>query len=284
MQTSDYADRIRTDTDQVSLPLVRRLAAMLDIDPASISEGQKLPFAWSSILFADVARQSQLGNDGHPQRGDFLPPVPLPRRRFAGRSVQLFQPLLIGQDVTRKSTIADVAEKTGRNGPLVFVTIKHDISGPDGLAYTERQKVVYLEASSEGAGQSHAKQNPVQKKPPTALPSHDWEAPFTPDPVLLFRYSALTFNGHRIHYDLPYTMDVEGYSGLVTNGGITTLMLLEMARQHLCEEPSAYEMRAIKPLSVGTAALLRGARTDTGGEFWCLDDAGDLVMRATVAH
>lgn len=262
------------DHDEVSLSMCRRLAALLDLDPAALSEGDELPLPWGAILFSPVARQSQIGEDGHPRRGDFLPDIKLPRRRFAGREIELFSPLRIGDRVTRRSTIADVFDKTGRDGPMTFVTILHEIFAAGTLAYTERQNVVYLGPPVEGASATPRK--------PESLPVLDWNETVQFDQVMLFRYSALTFNGHRIHYDRDYATQVEGYSDLVVNGGLTTLFLLELARRRLAGQIRGYKMRALSVLLAGRPVQLCGRSSEQGSEFWAIDNEGAIAMRIEV--
>ena len=159
-----------------------------------------------------MVRHSQLGADGHPERGDFLPPVPLPRRMFAGKRITFHEPLRVGDEVKRESTIKSVTPKNGRSGQMVFVTVKTDMIGPRGLAVTEEQDIVYREEPAKGAPPPAAATRAGHARCGTKI--------VTPDPVMLFRYSALTFNGHRIHYDHPYVTQVEGYPELVMNGGL----------------------------------------------------------------
>jgi 3-methylfumaryl-CoA hydratase len=260
---ADYIGRQRVEQDEIATSLCRRLAALLDREPATVRAGDELPLGWSAILFPSIARQCELGEDGHPKRGQFLPPVPLPRRMFAGREVVLHQPLHIGEQVQQCSTIEAIVPKHGRSGALVFVTIRHEITGPAGLAVTERQRVVYRENGDGAAG-------PTNTVP--ALPDTAWHESFVADPVSLFRYSALTFNGHRIHYDQDYAARVEGYPALVVNGGYTTLRLLEFFRAHCARPVASYAVRAIRPLFAGRIVTLRGAPTAEGAAVWASDE------------
>jgi 3-methylfumaryl-CoA hydratase len=275
LDARDFADRTMTEHDEVSLPLCRRLCALLDLDPAVVVAGAELPLAWSSVLFPSIARQGGIGPDGHARRGDFLPDVGLPRRRFAGRQVELSTPLRIGDALTRRSTIADVTEKTGRNGPMVFVTIRHEVSSAGKAAYVERQRVVYLGPETTGASPRADGGKPEPR-------AADWERTVTFDPVMLFRYSALTFNGHRIHYDREYAVREEGYAGLVVNGGLTTLSLLEMARDRLGGQITGYAMRARKVLLADRPVRLCGAATEAGAALWALDLDGDVAVEIDV--
>src|SRR6185503_9565257 len=188
------------DVDYVTAPAVHRLAATLDLDFPMPKVGDPLPVGWYHIFFPRIVRHSQVGPDGHPARGDFLPPVPLPRRMFAGKRNTFHAPIRIGDEVRRESVIQSVTPKQGRTGQMVFVTVKTEISSPRGLAITEEQDIVYREEPDPSSAAP-----PPQKAPgdPT------WVNRVTPDSVMLFRYSALTFNGHRIHYDHPYVTKVE---------------------------------------------------------------------------
>lgn len=273
LAVADYVGRQRVERDEVVGPLCKRLAALLDLDPEAICTGDELPLGWSAILFSTTALQSELGPDGHGVHDDFLPPPPLPRRMFAGREIILHRPLRIGQAVERTSTIEAITPKSGRNGKLVFVTVRHDIANGDGLAITERQNIVYRE---EAAGSAAA------SSPALELPEARWTESFTADPAALFRYSALTFNAHRIHYDAPYTRDVEGYPGLVINGGYTTLKLLELFRARLNARPLSYAVRAIRPLIAGRAHMLNVAPTPEGALLWASDEAGQLALKIDV--
>lgn len=274
MNADEYRQREMIEQDEVSLSMCRRLAALLDLDPATVNAGDALPLPWAAILFPAVARQSQIGEDGHPLRGEFLPPIPLPRRRFAGREIEWVAPLNIGDHVTRRSTIADVVDKSGRNGPMTFLTILHEISSAAGLAYTERQNVVYLGPAIEGAAAAPRK--------PESLPVPEWTETVEFDPVMLFRYSALTFNGHRIHYDRDYATQVEGYRDLIVNGGLTTLFLLELARRNLAAPIRRYEMRALSVILAGRPVQLCGRTTDEGAELWAVDSEGTISMKIEV--
>jgi 3-methylfumaryl-CoA hydratase len=209
----DWLGRTRRNDDEITLGAVQRLAATLDQDPASFRRGRELPESWYAILFGPLARQSTIGPDGHPQTGDFLPPLPGTRRMFAGRRSTFHQPLKIGDMVSRVSTVTRAEPKTGRTGPFTLVTVPHEISGPARLAVTEEQDLIYRAGIEHGTSAPQKEAAPIADRP-------DWSIPILLDPVLVFRYSALTFNAHRIHYDLPYTSEVEGYPALVMNGGL----------------------------------------------------------------
>ena len=262
-----------TDVDYVTIPSVHRLAATLDRDDPMPKAGDPLPIGWHQLLFPRIVRHSQIGADGHPARGDFLPPVPLPRRMFAGKRNTFHAPLQIGDEVRRESVIQSVTPKVGRTGQMVFVTVKTEISTPRGLAITEEQDIVYREEPDPNAPPP-----PPQKAPGEAV----WVNRVTPDPVMLFRYSALTFNGHRIHYDHPYVTQVEKYPNLVMNGGLTTLLVFELARANARSPLKTIASRNVRPLFVNREITLCGEPSADGksAKLWAQDDTGALALSA----
>ena len=260
--------------DEVTLPAVRRLAALLDLDPDDHRRGQAIPGGWYVVLFGAEARQSTLGLDGHPAKGQFLPPVPLPRRMFAGRRVSFHEPLRIGDEVSRVSRIQSITPKQGRSGAMCFVTVRHEIASPRGLAVVEEQDLVYREVSP-AAPAKRAASPAAQAEPP------DWSRSLTPDPTMVFRYSAITFNAHRIHYDAAYTREKEGYPDLVVNGGLTTLLIWEFAAARSGKAIKASSSRNVKALFVGRPMTLCGRMTADGkARAWALDSEGDLAIDA----
>jgi 3-methylfumaryl-CoA hydratase len=270
----DWIGQRESDVDHVTVPSVHRLACTLDRDDPVPRVGDDLPTGWHSILFPRVVRQSQIGPDGHPKRGDFLPPVPLPRRMFAGKRIRFHAPLQVGDEVRRESTIKDVTLKQGRTGQMVFVTVQTDIHSPRGLAITEEQDIVYRGEPEPGAAAPAPQPAPGQAV---------WSNTVTPDPVMLFRYSALTFNGHRIHYDHPYVTQVEKYPNLVMNGGLTTLLVFELARASAKTPLTYISSRNVRPLFVSRAITLCGEPSADGktAKLWAQDDTGALALNAT---
>lgn len=290
----DWLGRTRCDEDEITLGAVQRLAATLDRDPAALQRGDELPESWYAILFGPVARQSTLGRDGHPKTGDFLPPLSGTRRMFGGRRTRFVKPLKIGDLVSRVSTVTGVEQKSGRTGPFALVTVTHKISGLSGLAVTEEQDIIYRAAVEAGAAAPQRKAAPPPyPPPPPSLPSTasgeeqgrgagesregEWSKPIELDPVLIFRYSALTFNAHRIHYDLPYTRDVEGYPALVANGGLIALLLIETARPHLPRPIAGYAARAISPLFIGQHVTFNGRLAAGAAMLWASGPDGGLA-------
>ena len=258
-----------TDTDYVTIPMVHRLSATLDRDDPFPKTGDILPIGWHSLLFPRIVRHSGIGPDGHPARGDFLPPVPLPRRMFAGKRTRI-----VGDEVKRLPTIKDVVIKQGRTGTMVFVTVNTDISSPRGVAIGEEQDIVYRDEPDK-----HAPPPPAQPAPGTAV----WKNTVTPTEVMLFRYSALTFNGHRIHYDHPYVTGVEGYPGLVMNGGLTTLLVYELARAQAKTPLRFVSSRNVRPMFANRPISICGEPAADGksAKLWTQDDTGALTLSAT---
>lgn len=271
----EWLGRTRRDEDEIALGAVQRLAATLDQDPTVFRRGSELPESWYAILFAPIVRESTLQPDGHLLTGDFLPPLHGTRRMFAGRRTKFMRPLKIGDIVTRVSTVTRAEPKTGRTGPFTLLTVMHEISGPAGPALTEEQDIVYRAAVEAGTAAAQTTATATSDEPA-------WSTLIALDPVLVFRYSALTFNAHRIHYDLPYARDVEGYPALVMNGGLTALLLIEAARPHLPRPISAYAARAMSPLFVGQRVAFNGRLAGNAAALWASAPDGGLAYRVDV--
>ena len=270
----DWIGRRESDVDEVTAPQVHRLSATLDRDDPKPRPGDPLPAGWHQLLFPRVARHALLGSDGHPERGDFLPPVPLPRRMFAGKRTTFHADLRVGDEVHRESVIRAVSIKQGRTGQMVFVTVRTEMTSPRGLAITEDQDYVYREAAPAGTPPQ-----PPQPAPGKAV----WQRIVTPDPVMLFRYSALTFNSHRIHYDRRHAMDVEGYPGLVVHGPLVATLLLDLLRrQHPEGEVREFTFKARRPLFDTEPFSVHG-RADSANQFtlWALDPHGQVAVHAS---
>jgi len=267
----------RTDDrkDVLTTTPVQALSATLDRDDPVAIEGDSLPPAWHWLYFLPLHRQSEIGPDGHPHRGGFLPPVPLPRRMWAGSQMEFLRPLRIGDKVRRLSRILDVSAKTGRTGTLVFVKVRHEVSDARGLALVDVHDIVYRDNPRPGDPVP-----PVQAAPTDSA----WRRNIEPNDVLLFRYSALTFNGHRIHYDRRYVTEVEGYPGLVVHGPLIATLLLDLLRRH---HPDArvtqFTFRAVKP-TFDTAPFQVCGRLEEDGHtvrLWAQHLDGALAMDAT---
>jgi 3-methylfumaryl-CoA hydratase len=271
----EWLGRTRRDEDEITLGAVQRLAATLDQDPAAFRRGGEVPESWYAILFGPVAPESTLGPDGHPETGDFLPPLSGTRRMFAGRRTSFVKPLKIGDMVARISTVTRAEPKAGRTGPFTLVTITHEISGASGLAVREEQDVVYRAPVEAGTVA-------LQREASRIVDEPAWSKTIELDPVLVFRYCALTFNAHRIHYDLPYAREAEGYPALVMNGGLTALLLIETARPHLPRPIAAYAARALSPLFVGQRVAFNGRLTGDTAVLWASGPDGGLAYRIDV--
>lgn len=220
--------------------------------------GEALPLLHHWLYFWDIKPPAGLGADGHPAKGGFLPPVPLPRRMWAGGRLNFLKPLVLGARVSRTSTIIAVSEKTGRSGTLVFVTVRHEFDAGDGLAVSEEQDLVYRDPA------------PGMMPAPVAAPAPaaPWCEQVEPDPVLLFRYSALTMNGHRIHYDRPYAMNEESYPGLVVHGPLQATLLVALAARRLGGPITGFDFRGQQPAFDGVPLHVCGEPAENGASLW----------------
>jgi hydroxyacyl-ACP dehydratase HTD2-like protein with hotdog domain len=270
---ADYVGRSEVRQDTVSPLVIRGLAATLDLDAREVAPGGRLPPLWHWMLFQDWVPASGLGPDGHPKRGGFLPPVhDLPRRMWAGGRLSFPGDLFAGEAVERRSTILKVDEKAGGSGRLVFVTVRHEIAGPRGPAIVEEQDIVYR--GTEGAAVK------------AASPGHDLPGDATVrqvrgDPVTLFRYSALTANGHRIHYDLDYVTKEEGYPGLVVHGPLMATWLADLARRMAPKARLArFAFRGRRPAFHQDTLTLAGRRDGTGAALEVRDGGGAVCQTA----
>jgi len=260
-----------THCDVISVAPVAGLSASLDYLSPLAQVGEALPPGWHWLYFQDAVAASKLAVDGHVRRGEFMPPVPLSRRMWAGGRLRFFSPVTIGDEVRRVSTIASITHKEGRSGALIFVTLSHQIFQQDKLAIEEEQNLVYRDY---GTGKNVVRPAPAKAQ---------WSREICPDSVLLFRYSALTFNSHRIHFDRNYATQVEGYTSLVVHAPLTATLLLDLLRGELPDSAvKDFEFRAIKPLLEGAPLFLQGRRDGQEVTLWVLDDSGALAMEARV--
>ncbi len=254
-------------SDLVTAQQCRALNATLDRDAAPrLGEAAPLSIHW--CLAQPTVPMRGIGADGHPARGGFLPAVPLPRRMWAGGRLEFRDTIRVGDAVTRLSRIEDVRLKQGSTGPLCFVTVRHEVSTPRGPAISERQDIVYRGAEAA---------QPTPTAAPKPGPQADWSREVMADPVLLFRYSALTFNGHRIHYDRSYAMGEEGYPGLVVHGPLQATLLLTLAGD-LRGMPKTFEFRGVAPLFDGAAFTVNARTTEAGLDLWTADATGRTCM------
>jgi 3-methylfumaryl-CoA hydratase len=222
-----------------------------------------------------------LGPDGHPAKNLGLPPVPQPRRMWAGGEIESFDALRIGDAVTRISTITDVTRKIGQSGELWFVAINHDYETERGLAIRERQDIVYREAVRRGATKSVAAK-PAATATPARVIAKSWTV--SPSPVLLFRYSAITFNGHRIHYDYPYATGIEGYDGLVVHGPMQATLLYNLATVAGSKPPRRFNYRGVAPAIAGTDLMACRGAGEESDTYWTQGPSGHIHMEAKVEH
>lgn len=254
---SEWVGREEVRTDAIDPARSNALQAALGRPAEAIGAGDALPLLHHWLYFWDVPPPERTGVDGHPARGEFLPPIAAPRRMWASGSLVFHAPLKAGESASRVSTIRSIETKTGRSGTLVFVTVDHEISSGGRPAISEEQVLVYREAGKGGAPLPEAS-NP---------PDRPWCETIMPDPVLLFRYSALTMNSHRIHYDSPYATQQEGYPGLVVHGPLQATLLADLARRH-CDAPLAsFAFRGQAPAFAGVPLHLCGAPGERGGEL-----------------
>lgn len=273
-QLRDWVGRKDVKEDIVTPWPITALAATLDERDLPVEPGKPVPQGWHWLFFLEAKPASELGVDGHPKRGGFLPPVPLPRRMWAGGSIEFIRPLAIGEAVTRESEIVSVEPKSGRTGSLVFVTVRHTVQAAGTAAIIEEQNIVYREAAKKGDPMAPGKQAPTEAA---------WKRRVMPDAVMLFRYSALTFNGHRIHYDKDYAINEEHYLGLVVHGPLQATLLLELCR-HQGERPvKKFEYRAQSPIFGGQTFTVNGNydAAKSQAELWTASQEGNYAMRAT---
>jgi 3-methylfumaryl-CoA hydratase len=272
----EWCGRTESRSDEVTAAPMAALSATLDRDDPFPRRGDPLPPLWHWLYFWPIPRQSELGPDGHAKRGGFLPPVPLPRRMFAGDRVQFHRPLRVGESISRLSRIVDVNSKQGRSGALVFVIVRHEISDREGIAVVEEHDIVYRESPKP------SDPAPTPQRPASAAA---WTREIRSDDTQLFRYSALTFNGHRIHYDRRYATEVEGYPGLVVHGPLIATLLLDLLRRNLGDaNVASLWFRAIRPLFDIAPFQVCGNVNPDGktAQLWATDSEGWLAMDATV--
>jgi 3-methylfumaryl-CoA hydratase len=258
--------------DRVTRFPIAALSATLDRDDPAPQAGDPLPPLWHWLYFLPAARQSALGPDGHAARGGFLPPVPLPRRMWAGGRFTFHRPLLVDENIARTSIVQDVTIKHGRNGDLCFVLVKHEISGQNGLALVEEHDIVYRDMP-------HPNEAPPAPHP--VRTDDTWRRDIHPSDPMLFRYSALTFNSHRIHYDRRYVTETEGYPGLIVHGPLIATLLIDLPRRNTAQPLASFRFRALSPLFDIAPFSVHGAPDGKAGvALWARSAAGHLAMEA----
>lgn len=255
--------------DNVDAGHVQKIA--LSLDAAAPALGDRLPALWQWGLFISALPYRELGDDGHPRRGGFLPPADDRNRMWAGGRVEFLHPLRVGVKGQRESTIASITEKAGRTGKLLFVTVKHEYSQDNQLCISEEQDIVYREPS------------PPKLEGQLFAPHAQWSEVVVPDPVMLFRYSAVTFNGHRIHYDQPYAAQSEGYPGLVVHGPmIATLMCRAFANAHPKKTIASISYRGLRPLISPRPFHVAGALSGKDSAQLWAEQGGTLAHQADI--
>jgi 3-methylfumaryl-CoA hydratase len=268
----EWVGRTHEVEDIVTPRLLASFGATLG-DYAAQTAGGAAPPGLHWCLTPDIADMRELGPDGHPAKGGFLPPVPLPRRMWAASDVRFMAPIRSGDRIRRRSKLTAIEEKQGRTGPLAFVTVRHDIANDAGPVIEEDQTIVYRAVEAAAA-------TPALAASPTPTASH--ERTIDVDPVLFFRYSALTFNGHRIHYDAPYATTVEHYPGLVIHGPLQATLLMNFATAIVGQSPRRFSFRGVHPAS-GPQRLLLSA-TSPGKDGMALEVRsadGHVTVKAT---
>lgn len=278
-QLDAWIGRSEQAVDRVTARPVEILKATLDREARCLRDGDPIPAGWHWLYFHEVVGLGQTGQDGHPARGGFLPPVPLPRRMWAGNRMHFQAPLHVGERVSRTSVVHRASFKRGASGDLCFVTVRHELHGEAGLATSEEHDIVYREAAKPGS-----------PAPPTPAPPQreaPWQRRVEAGPVLLFRFSALTMNSHRIHYDRNFCVEEEGYPGLLVHGPLTMVLLMDLFDRHLPDaHPTGVSVRARSPLFDTAPVMLAGAPGGSPGSasLWACGPGPALAMSAEVDY
>jgi 3-methylfumaryl-CoA hydratase len=265
-----WIGRTRTVEDDIGLMAVRRAAGTFDMDPASFKPGSELPPHWFGLFFAETVRQRDIGPDGHPNRGVVLPPIPMPRRMGAGRRVKIMGRLRAGEPALKKAEVVNIAPKTGRSGDIFVLTMRHTIEQHGKTLAVDEFDAIYRPAVPPG-------QKTTATVPTQARTNHAWTDTTRLSNALNFRYSALTWNAHRIHYDGDYTRGEEGYPALVSNGGLSMHLMVNAALRHGTGTLTGFTARLVHPLWVGDLIDVRGEAPKDGHlKIWAADKNGVL--------
>jgi len=257
-----WLGRTETKEDVLTPGLINKFRATLS--PHLWNGAGDVPLGIHWCLTLDAVPNASLSKDGHGARGEFLPPVPLPARMWAGGDVTHLAPLKVGQTITRRSEIKDITAKQGRSGSLVFVAVEHEYSNGSDICIREQQTIVYRDITAPKA----------EKRSPVAPDPKALRSSLTPDSVLLFRYSALTFNAHRIHYDHTYATETEAYPGLVVHGPLQATLLLNLAADALNDSPRRFSFRGLAPLTLPCEMMLNCLQDGAEGTVWCQNETG----------
>lgn len=258
-------------TDTISLPLVRRIRDFYSLSP-DVAEGDALLELWHWFFFNPSVPPERIGTDGHPEVGDFLPPIALPRRMWGGSRLSFHRPLLAGRDAEKASRVVSVDLKQGSTGQLGIVRVAHEIIQDDELCLSEEQDIVYRQASNGSSSQASG---------PACPEGAMYRESIAPTPVMLFRYSALTYNAHRIHYDRDYAMRAEGYGGLVVHGPLTASLLAQFARRIAQKPLKTFSFKGLSPLIDSEPFTLEAKASGEGFDLWARQPGGGQAMQAT---
>lgn len=265
-----------TTTDVVTAAQANLLRLTFGRPEPELKDGDALPPGWQVIYFTPRVGPDGLRDDGTAAKGGVTPAMPLPRRMFAGQGFRFHRPLRIGQTMRQETELTDISLKTGATGTLVFTTVVSRISGPEGLAVEDERRIVYREEVKAGEGNQAPRREPAPEDVP-------WRRTITPNPIVLFRFSALTFNSHRIHYDHEWATKVEGYPALVVHGPFTQTLLIDFARDHAGGRSiTSFVTQARAPLFDGAPFELRGRPKSGGAELWAVTPEGTVAMSAQV--
>jgi len=272
-ELQSWVGRMRVVEDEIGLTAVRRIAGMLDLEPESFRTGSELPPHWFTMFFAEVARQSRIGPDGHPEKGLFLPPIPLPRRMGAGRRVRIMGRLRAAEPARKIAEVAAITPKQGRTGTMVVLTMRHTIEARGQTIAVDEFDAVYREAVRPGEA--------TAATPPVAAPGDAaWSDAVPLSEALVFRYGAVTWNAHRIHYDADYARQAEGYPHTVQNGGLTMQLMLDAALKRGGDNLTGFTARLARPLWVGETATLSGREIGSGKmSCWAANAKGELCAQ-----
>ncbi len=265
-----WIGRVRTTEDDIGMMSVRRVAATFDVDPDSIKPGDKLPPHWFTVFFNQTIVQSELGPDGHPNKGIVLPPIPMPRRMGAGRKVQILDCLRAGEPAVQKAEVVDIVPKTGRSGDIFVLTMRFTIEQHGKVIAVETFDAIYRPAVPPG-------QKTTATVPTPARTDHKWHEITQLANTLNFRYGAITWNAHRIHYDADYTRGEEGYPATVSNGGLSMHLMVNSALRHARGDLTGFTARLVHPLWVGELIDVRGEEQKDGKmKIWAANKDGVL--------